>query len=58
MTDSRETVRRKAFRDHASAAANPSRPVPLTDLCIIHACINPRIGPNLCRDHADELDNQ
>ena len=56
MTDSRETVRRKAFRDHESAAANP--PVPLTDLCIIHACINPRIGPNLCRHHTDELDSQ
>jgi hypothetical protein len=46
-------MRRKAFKDQVQDPA--PRLVALTELCIIRACINRRIGPNLCADHTDEL---
>ena len=49
MTDSRETMRRKAFQDRATEPAPLA--VPLTDLCIIRGCLTPREGNNLCTHH-------
>ena len=50
MTDSRETVRRKAFQNRASADPSPLA-VPLTTLCVIRGCLCPRDGANLCPTH-------
>jgi hypothetical protein len=43
-----------AFTERArSAAASPPPPpaVPLTHLCVIRGCLNPREGANLCPKH-------
>jgi len=58
LTDSRETMRRKAFKDRAPSADPSPLAVPLTTLCVIRACLNPRVGTNLCQHHTNELDNQ
>jgi len=55
VTESRETLRRRQYRDRAQLAA-PSDIVPLTDLCLVVGCLRLRVGSNLCRMH-DEQSN-
>jgi len=56
MTDSRETMRRRAFRDQAPSADPSPLAVALTELCIIHGCLSLREGNNLCQQHQQATD--
>lgn len=57
MTNSRETDRRRAFKDRAQL--DPTSANTLTDLrtlCIIRGCLHPRHGANMCRRCQNESD--
>lgn len=54
MTESRESVRRRQFRDLAIVVGETS--VPLAALCIIDGCLRLRAGANLCPMHQNETD--
>ena len=56
MTDSRETTRRKAFRDRARLADPSQRVVSPRELCLVRGCLNLRTGANLCAYHDDLTD--
>ena len=49
MTESRENVRRRQFRDRAAETQKPA--TQLSRLCIIQGCLNLRVGTNLCQAH-------
>ena len=49
MTESRENVRRRQFRDRATQAQKPA--TQLLRLCIIQGCLNLRVGTNLWQAH-------
>lgn len=52
MTDSRETMRRRAFRDQARTAQGAE--TSLAELCIVQGCLRLRINANLCWLHDKE----
>lgn len=49
MTESRENVRRRQFRDRSAESQQAA--TPLSRLCIIQGCLNLRVGANLCPAH-------
>lgn len=49
MTESRENVRRRQFRDRTSEVQQAA--IQLSRLCIIQGCLNLRVGANLCQAH-------
>ena len=49
MTESRENVRRRQFRDRTVEFQQAA--TPLSRLCIIQGCLNLRVGTNLCPAH-------
>jgi hypothetical protein len=51
MTDSRETMRRKAYQNRAPSADPSPLAVPPTTLCLIPGCLCRRHGANLCPTH-------
>jgi hypothetical protein len=53
VTDSGETMRRRAFKDRAPSADPSPLAVSLLDLCIIRGCLCRRVGANLCPAHQD-----
>jgi hypothetical protein len=48
MTESRETLRRRQFRDRPTSDQTAAE-LSLTEVCIIDGCLNRRAGANLCR---------
>lgn len=57
MTDSRETMRRRSFRERQELDKPPAATkVDLSTLCVIQGCLRPRHGTNLCRSCEKELD--
>ena len=49
MTESREDVRRRQFRDRTAQSQQAA--TQLSRLCIIQGCLNLRVGTNLCQAH-------